>query len=61
MCDEMEQRYGKVPRILENDILNDYAYHILVDGNGALNRLARYMCSASVPILGCIMQEWYYK
>ena len=38
-----------------------YAYHLLVDGNGALNRLARYLCSGSLALLGGVMQEWYFR
>ena len=45
--------------MLESEILN-YAYHILVDGNGALNRLARYLCSGSVPILSRVIEQWYH-
>lgn len=58
-CVEQEQRYGKVDTMPQETIYS-YAYHILVDGNGALNRLANYLCSGSVPILSLVLDQWYH-
>lgn len=59
-CAEMLERYGRASYIPEASILN-HAWHMLVDGNGALNRLARYMCSGSVALLGTVLEEYYYR
>lgn len=59
-CAEMAARYGTASRMEESDAFR-HAYHIFVDGNGAVERLARYMCSGSLALLGTVMQEWYFR
>ena len=36
-------------------------YNIVVDGNGAPDRLALTMCAGSVVLKGTLFKEWYYE
>jgi hypothetical protein len=59
-CVAQSMRYGRAAELPESEILG-HAYHLLVDGHGGLDRVARHLCAGSVALLGVVFQEWFYR